>query len=151
MNQNYLLNSLYNFYTQSDLPAFITYGDVNLGEAIADKISLLYKKKTGKIEEFVCCEIGTGRGLVAKGLVDRLKDKHPHFYKRLSLILVDLSRKCLKDTERNLSQHKEKVELICADANNLPLKSESIDFQYSNELLDALPFKLYQRKKMFGI
>jgi len=145
MQQNYLLNSLHNFYRKSILPAFVTYGDVNLGEAIADKLNIIYNEEIEKLKEFTCCEVGPGKGLVSKGFVNRLRKNHPKIYRKLSLVLIDISKRNLESTKTNLSQHKEKIDFICADADNLPLKTESIDFLYSNELLDALPFELYQR------
>lgn len=143
--QNYLLDSLHNFYRESKLPAFITYGDINLGEAIADKAHDIYNEKIQKLKEFTCCEVGTGRGLVSKGFLNRMKEVYPEIYEKTSLILVDLSKMNLEKSKINLSQHKEKVNFINTDSVNLPLIDESVDFLYSNELLDDLPFNLYQR------
>ena len=145
IQQNYLLDSLHNFYRESRLPAFITYGDTNLGEAIADKASDIYNEKVQKLKEFTCCEVGIGRGLVSKGFLNRMKEVYPEIYEKTSLILVDLSKMNLEKSKINLSQHKEKVHFINTDSVNLPLINESVDFLYSNELLDALPFNLYQR------
>ena len=143
--QNYLLESLHNFYRKSKLPAFITYGDINLGEAIADKVSNIYDGKVQNLSEFSCCEIGAGGGLVSKGFLDRMREKHEDIYEKLSLTLVDISKNNLKKSKNILLPHKGKVHLINTDSTSLPLKDESVDFLYSNELLDALPFKLYQR------
>jgi SAM-dependent MidA family methyltransferase len=125
------------FYTAPELhPAF--------GGVLADRLaSLLQRVRAEKPgEPLTLVEAGAGDGTLALQVARRLREKHPGEAEALRFILLERSRKDLTTASRRLTAFGIPVEAFTG-VERLPKFSGVL---YSNELLDALPSHLLEKR-----
>lgn len=126
------------FYTAPELhPAF--------GSVLADRLAALLRrvKASRPGDALTVVEAGCGNGTLASQVARRLREKHPDLAADLRFILVDRSRKDLTEAARRVTAFGLPVE-ACTGIERLPRFSGVL---YSNELIDALPAHLLQKKE----
>lgn len=125
------------FYTAPELhPAF--------GEILADKLATLLGR-LGPLPSGVrptIIEAGCGDGTLACQVARRLHEKHPRLADELRFVLVDRTRRDLTVAARRLSAFGLEVD-ACTDIRRQPSWSGVL---YSNELMDALPAHLLEKR-----
>ncbi len=93
---------------------------------------------------FRICELGGGTGAFAEQVLDYVKQQKPDRYKELAYEFVEISAEHKKEAQTRLSDH-----------NNVSFHTSFADLQqngpyrgiiFSNELLDALPVQVVQKK-----
>lgn len=125
------------FYTAPELhPAF--------GAVLSDEIAALLGRvravRPG--ESLTLIEAGCGDGTLACSVARRLREKHPALADGLRFVLVDRTRKDLTAAVRKLTAFGVAVD-ACTGIERLPRFTGVL---YSNELIDALPAHLLQKK-----
>lgn len=93
---------------------------------------LLQRLDLTSLKPSVVLDVGCGTGW---GTQDLLKK-----YKKAKIISLDLSPQMLRQTKRKGGWFR-KPELICADAEDIPLEDESVDLVFSNLMLQWCDYK----------
>lgn len=125
------------FYTAPELhPAF--------GSVLADRAAALLRRtraaKPG--ESLALVEAGCGNGTLAAQVARRLREKHPDVADGLRFILVERSRRDLTEAARKLTAFGMTVD-ACTGLERLGRFNGVL---YSNELFDALPCHLLEKR-----
>lgn len=132
------------FYTAPELhPAF--------GAVLADRVAgLLRRVKAARPKDgLAVVEAGCGNGTLAAQVARRLREKHPDVCEGLRFVLIERSRRDLTSAARLLTAFGLPVD-ACTDVERLPHFAGVL---YSNELFDAMPAHLLQKKdgRMFEV
>ena len=125
------------FYTAPELHA--AFGAV-LGDRIASLLGRVRLQRPG--EALTLVEAGSGDGTLACQVARRLRESHPALADGLRFVLVDRTRKDLTTAVRRLTAFGLAVD-ACTGLERLPRFSGVL---YSNELIDALPAHLLEKK-----
>lgn len=125
------------FYTAPELhPAF--------GSILADRLAALLRRareaRPGQALSLV--EAGGGNGALATQVARRLRERHPDLASALRFVLVERSRRDLTAAVRALSAFGIPVD-ACTGVERLPRFTGAL---YSNELFDALPAHLLEKR-----
>jgi len=126
------------YFTSVDLhPAF--------GRLIARELALhLERALRGGAARVFAVEIGGGRGLLARDILQGLAAESPPAYDRLTYLLVEPNAGSISVQQRNLlPEFAGKVAWMRSAGVNLPLRKVAGAI-VSNELLDALPFHVLE-------
>ncbi len=125
------------FYTAPELHAAF-------GSVLADRLAALLRraKEARPGEPLSLVEAGCGDGTLATQVARRLRERHPDVAAGLTFVLLDRSRRDLTTAARALTAFGLKVE-ACTGIERLPRFTGVL---YSNELFDALPAHLLEKK-----
>src|SRR3989344_3984698 len=85
-------------------------------------------------------ELGCGNGILAKRILDILKTKHPHFYKKTILHATDVSPSMIKELQvlADFKRHSQHIVFEILDATQ-PKFTQAPIFAYCVNLIDSLP------------
>jgi SAM-dependent MidA family methyltransferase len=125
------------FYTAPELhPAF--------GSVLADRLAALLRRvrEARPGESLTLVEAGCGDGTLAAQVARRLRERHADVAEGLRFVLLERSRKDLTAATRALTAFGLRVD-ACTSIDRLPRFTGAL---YSNELFDALPAHLLQKK-----
>ena len=125
------------FYTAPELhPAF--------GAVLADRVAALLRRVKAQRPQdgLAVVEAGCGDGTLACQVARRLREKHPDVADGLRFVLIERSRRDLTLAARRLGAFGVSVD-ACTDIDRLPHFAGVL---YSNELIDALPAHLLEKK-----
>lgn len=124
------------FYTAPELhPAF--------GSILADRLAALLRRvKEARPGPLTLVEAGCGNGTLATQVARRLRERHADVAAGLRFVLVERSRKDLTAAVRALTAFGLPVDAVTG-IERLPRFTGAL---YSNELFDALPSHLLQKK-----
>lgn len=93
---------------------------------------LLQRLDLTSLKPSVILDAGCGTGWGTKGLLEK--------YKKAKVISLDLSAEMLRQTKAKGGWLR-KPQLICADAEEIPLQDESVDLVFSNVMLQWCDYK----------
>ncbi len=93
---------------------------------------LLQRLDLTSLNPAVVLDVGCGTGWGTQGLLQK--------YKKAKMISLDLSSEMLQQTKAKGGWFR-KPELICADAEDMPLADESVDLVFSNLMLQWCDYK----------
>lgn len=110
------------------------------GSLLADRLASLLARCGGGTLSLV--EAGCGDGTLGGQVVRRLREAHPELAARLRLVLVERNRKDLTSAARRLTAFGLPVEAVTSVEDLRPF----VGVLYSNELIDALPFHVLERR-----
>jgi SAM-dependent MidA family methyltransferase len=129
------------FYTSSDVHAVF-------GRLLARQFEEMWRI-LGSPEHLTLIELGPGRGLFARDVLDWAEKKFPDFFRALRYVLVERSPALRQRIETTLSHHLEsgKAKLSFNPTNDLAsLSAESAGevpaILFANEFFDALPVEI---------
>jgi SAM-dependent MidA family methyltransferase len=126
------------FYTAPELhPAFAGV----LARQLVVKLEAL--KARGVAEPYHLVEMGSGSGLLARQILAELKAHHPGWALKIRYVLIERSRNLLLDSVTALSQAHERVLGYTDLAELAPVNGVF----FSNELVDAFPVHLLERRE----
>lgn len=124
------------FYTASDVHAVF-------GRLLARQFEEMWRT-LGSPERLVLLELGPGRGLFARDVLDWSEKKFPDFFRALHVSLVERSPALRRGLETRLSRHIGMGKVSLGDDNNIvsavPPQAPSLIF--ANEFFDALPVEV---------
>lgn len=123
------------FYTSINVHALF-------GRSISREVARMWET-LGQPESFTLVEQGAAAGLLARDILDGLRDLAPDLYGRLTYVLVEMEPSLRQVQARNLSAHGERI----AWKEPAELASGSFRFRgclLSNELVDAMPVHLVE-------
>ena len=119
------------FYTSSDVHAVF-------GRLMARQFAEMWRV-LGAPERFTIHELGPGRGLFAKDVLDWSEKKFPDFFRTLRYVLSETSTALRQSMEERLAQH-----LQSGKAAFLTLEDGiwNSDIVFANEFFDAIPVEV---------
>ncbi|MBI4678268.1 MAG: SAM-dependent methyltransferase [Elusimicrobia bacterium] len=125
------------FYTAPELhPVF---GETLAGEILTRLDDL---ERGGAARPFSIVEMGSGSGLLAEQIIGALRRDHPGRVQGVRYVLVERERKLLVSSVLRLSELGMRIS-GASDVSELP---PTAGVFFSNELVDALPFHLLERR-----
>jgi len=131
------------FYTSSDIHAVF-------GRLMARQFDEMWRM-LGSPPEIEVVELGPGRGLFARDVLDWTEKKFPEFFRALRYLLVERSAALRARLASTLARHIEnrmvRIDKDLADAGNVPASR----IVFANEFFDALPVEVLSRKGELGI
>jgi SAM-dependent MidA family methyltransferase len=115
------------------------------GPAFAQKVVLLLITRLQVLpssDQLHIYELGTGNGVLAKRILDLLEEKHPQFYKRITLHATDFSPSSISElaTSVHFKKHTGHISFEVLDATDPVFEHKPI-FVYCTNLIDSLPSK----------
>ncbi len=125
------------FFTSPELhPAF--------GGVLADRIAALLRRTASvrPSDPLILIEAGCGNGTLASQVARHIREKHADLAVQLKFVLLERSRRDLTEAVRSVTAFGIPV-VACTDVSRLPSFTGVL---YSNELFDAFPAHLLQKK-----
>jgi SAM-dependent MidA family methyltransferase len=125
------------FYTSSSIGPF-------MGQMLASQFAK-YMTKLGASKPCTIAEWGSGTGKLALQILDELQLNYPDLYRIVSYEVIEVSPYHQQLQRDLLHTHMDKIRFIEADTwwNDPPLQHAIV---FSNELLDAFPIHLVEKK-----
>jgi len=97
----------------------------------------------GSPEQFMILELGTGRGLFARDVLDWSEKKFPGFFRALHFYTREDSPALAQHTEQTLKRHLESGK---ASSLSMDDKLYKMNLVFANELFDALPVRIVSNR-----
>ena len=119
------------FYTSSDVHAVF-------GRLLARQFEEMWRVM-GCPNPFLVNELGAGRGLFARDVLDWSEKKFPEFFRSLHYVLSEGSPALRHHIEQTLSRHLESGKASFHSAND---RSRRMKIVFANEFFDALPVEI---------
>jgi SAM-dependent MidA family methyltransferase len=119
------------FYTSSDVHAVF-------GRLMARQFTEMWRA-LGSPERVVLQELGPGRGLFARDVLDWSCKKFPEFFAALRYLLVESSPGLRKQLEINLREHVQSEKMVLMGK---PSRQKVPTIIFANEFFDALPIEV---------
>ena len=127
------------FYTSSDVHAVF-------GRLLARQFEEMWRA-LGSPERIDLLELGPGRGLFARDVMDWSEEKFPEFFAALRYVLVESSPALRNRLARTLETHVAAGKAIINNAlDDLPSPLPDPVIVFANELFDALPVEVVSRR-----
>ncbi|MBI5210888.1 MAG: SAM-dependent methyltransferase [Elusimicrobia bacterium] len=130
------------FYTAPELhPVF--------GQSLADEVALRLDalERAGAPRPYSIVEMGSGSGLLAEQVITALRQRHPERLAGTRFVLVERERKLLVSSILRLSDLGPTVQGVrISGLSGVDELTPCSGVFFSNELVDALPFHLLERK-----
>jgi SAM-dependent MidA family methyltransferase len=119
------------FYTSSDVHAVF-------GRLLARQFEEMWRV-LGSPEPFLIMELGTGRGLFARDVLDWSEKKFPDFFRSMHFYTREDSPALAQHTEGTLKRHFESGKASSLSVND---KLYNMNVVFANEFFDALPVRI---------
>jgi SAM-dependent MidA family methyltransferase len=145
-----LYHPQFGYYMRSTPPAherigwrgdFYTSSDVHpiLGQALAAQAEQMHRL-LGLPHSFTIVEMGPGKGLLAKHILETCAHRYPLFFQHLRYVLIDRSPAMREMQRRNLAPWLDRPDLLAwADDLSTVAPHGLTGLLFSNELVDSFP------------